>query len=292
MNSFLVWAVAIRPKTLGISVSPVIVGATLAWAQYSVVDLGTLSCTLCTALLIQIGTNLYNDAVDFERGTDTPDRVGPERVTAQGWLSATAVKKAAFFSFGLALLGGLYLVSVGGWPILLIGILSLTAGYGYTGGPKPIAYSKFGELFVFLFFGIVAVMGSYYLQCGELTPESLYTGAALGSLASAVMLVNNYRDLDTDRRANKLTLVNYLGRQLSCLLFTILTLLPFLLPLVLTQFGWGVWLVVLVLPPACVLVYRFFRLTPGPLFNPVLVGAAQLQLIYAVLLSAGLLLRV
>ena len=284
------WLLAIRPKTLGISVVPVLVGSTLAWADQSSLQWLPVLAALLAAMLIQIGTNLHNDAADFERGADTAERLGPPRATAEGWFSALQVKQAALGSFCGAFLIGIYLVWVGGWPILTIGLLSLLAGYAYTGGPRPIAYSATGELFVFLFFGLLAVCGSYYLQTTNITLDSLICAVAIGLLAAAVLLVNNYRDLETDRQANKLTLTHYLGQERARQLYVLLILLPFALPIAFNHQRDGIWLVVLSLPFAIWLLQRFFREPPGPGFNAILANTAKLQLLFGVLLSIGLLL--
>jgi 1,4-dihydroxy-2-naphthoate octaprenyltransferase len=285
------WLLAIRPKTLGISIVPVLVGTSLAWRETGLFSLLPMLAALCGALLIQIGTNLHNDAADFERGTDNKDRLGPPRAAAQGWFSPGEIKRAAALAFGLAFLTGIYLAWIGGWPIIILGLFSLLAGYAYTGGPKPIAYSASGELFVFLFFGLMAVMGSYYLQTLSLTANALFSAAAVGLLAAAVLLVNNYRDLDNDRKAQKLTLTHYLGRQGSHLLYGLLLLLPFLLPLLLEEIGNWPWLVLFSLPVALLLIFRFATQPVGPAFNLLLAATARLQLIYGLLFVGALLVR-
>ena len=283
------WFLAIRPKTLGISLAPVIAGNVLAWHETSEGLWSTFFITLFAALMIQVGTNLYNDAVDFERGTDTRGRLGPRRATAEGWFSSFDVKRAAYISFALAFMGGIPLSWIGGWPIVVIGLLSLVAGYAYTGGPRPIAYSTTGEIFVFIFFGLFAVMGSYYLQAGVLSLNSLSVSVAIGLLAAAVLLVNNYRDLDTDILANKLTIAYVIGRRQSRRLYAILLLCPFCLPLLLDDPSTGSWLVLAALPLALLLIHRFIYRSPGPEFNEILARTAQLQLIFTLLLSIGLL---
>lgn len=288
IKKHLQWFLAIRPKTLGIAVAPVIAGSVLAWYETPNWSWSTLTITLFAALMIQVGTNLYNDAVDFERGTDTPERLGPRRATAEGWFSGLEVKRAAYVSFVLAFLSGIPLSWIGGWPIVVIGLLSLLAGYAYTGGPRPIAYSTTGEIFVFIFFGLFAVMGSYYLQAGSLSINALLLSVAIGLLAAAVLLVNNYRDLDTDIRANKLTLTYFLGRKNSQRLYAILLLCPFLLPLLMRNVSGGGWPVLAALPLALLLIRRFIDETPGPKFNRLLAHTAQLQLIFALLLGIGL----
>ena len=284
------WFFAIRPKTLSLSLVPVIVGIALAWGETHLLYPLPALAALLAALLIQIGTNLHNDAEDFARGADTEERLGPPRATAQGWLTAAAVKRGAYLAFSLAFLIGLYLVWRGGWPILAIGLISLLAGYAYTGGPKPIAYSASGELFVFLFFGLVAVLGSYYLQTLSLSLNALVVACAIGLLAAAVLLVNNYRDLQSDRKAGKLTLTHYLGRKRSQTLYAFLILTPFLLPLLLSGLAATVWLVLLALPVALLLLRRFVSEAPGPGFNQILARTALLQLLYGVLLTSALLL--
>ena len=283
------WLLATRPKTLGISITPVLCGSALAWTETGSLHWLPAIAALCSAILIQIGTNLYNDAADFERGADTRERIGPKRATAEGWFAVHQVKRAAHISFGLASLAGIYLVWLAGWPLLVAGLFSLLAGYGYTAGPRPIAYSGVGELFVFVFFGLLAVMGSYYIQCACLSGNAFLVACAVGTLAAAVLLVNNYRDLETDERAGKLTLVHYLGRKGSRLLYGFLLLAPFSVLFFLSDTG-GNWLALLALPPALVLLHRFVSLAPGPAFNLVLAQTAKLQLIYGLLLTLGLVL--
>jgi len=288
MNRFTQWLIAIRPKTLGISLAPVLVGTSLAWVEKSHIHWLIALATLTSALLIQIGTNLYNDAADFERGADTHERLGPERATAQGWFTARQVKNAAYFAFGMAFIIGIYLAWTGGWPIVILGLLSLIAGYAYTGGIKPIAYSAYGELFVFIFFGLVAVNGSYYLQTLTLSTNALITAIPIGLMAAAVLLVNNYRDLETDQKAGKLTLTYYLSSKQAKMLYLLLMLTPFLVPFLLNNLGLGVWLPLLTLPLSLVLVYKFLNETVSPIFNNILARTAQCQLLYSVFLSVGL----
>ena len=288
MNRFHAWFLAARPKTLGIAVVPVVVGSALAWAEDGTLNGAAAWAALAAALLIQIGTNLYNDAADFERGADTLERIGPARATAQGWFTAGQVKRAAWASFTLAFMIGIYLAWIGGWPIVVIGLLSLGAGYAYTGGPRPIAYSALGELFVFLFFGLIGVLGSYYLQRGALSWNALSIACAVGLLAAAVLLVNNYRDLETDERAHKLTLTHYLGRPGSRLAYGLMLLLPFTLPLWLEGTPQATWMILIALPIALVLWRRFSTEPTGPVFNEILAQTAQLQLLFGALLVAGL----
>jgi 1,4-dihydroxy-2-naphthoate octaprenyltransferase len=282
------WIRTIRPKTLSLSVAPVLAGTTLAWKEsgefYPMIALAAM----LAAILIQIGTNLYNDAADFERGADTAGRAGPARAAAEGWFTPGEIKRAALLSFALAFLIGIYLALHGGWPVVIIGLLSLTAGYAYTGGPRPIAYTMTGELFVFLFFGLTAVLGSYYLHAFTLSWASLLSACAIGLLAAGVLLVNNYRDLETDREAKKLTLAHQLGRTNSKRAYALFMLTPFVLPLLMPGGPGQNWLILLCLPPAIYLVNRFYTLQPGKAFNPILANTAKLQLAYALLYSIGL----
>ncbi|WP_228384644.1 1,4-dihydroxy-2-naphthoate polyprenyltransferase [Rhodocyclus gracilis] len=285
------WWLALRPKTLTVSAAPVLVGSAVAWSQTQTFYLLPALIALLAAMLIQIGTNLHNDVADFERGADTPDRLGPPRATAMGWLTGAAVRRGAWIAFGLAFNFGVYLVWYGGWPIVAIGLASLVAGWAYTGGPRPIAYSPFGEVFVLLFFGLAAVGGSYYLQTLTLDPAALVAAAMVGMLAAAVITVNNTRDLDTDARAGKRTLAVFLGRQRIELVFAAEMLAPFaLLPLLagLAGRGWSLALPLLALPAIVALIARFRREPAGPAFNELLARTAQLQLLFCVLLVAGL----
>lgn len=278
------WFLACRPKTLSVSLSPVLVGTAVAWhASGRLLWLPLLAAAL-GAGFIQIGTNLFNDVGDFLRGTDTPGRLGPRRATAEGWLTPGKVKAGAWLSFTLAFLCGIYLVAHGGWPIVAIGLASLAAGWAYTGGPKPIAYGPLGEIFVFLFFGLVAVGGSYYLQMLTLTPVALLAASLVGIHAAAVITVNNYRDHDGDARHGKNTLAVRLGRPATRHLYAGEMLAPFALLPLLADLGRPALLPLLALPLALKLIRRFYREAPGPVFNDILAATAGLQLLFALLL--------
>jgi 1,4-dihydroxy-2-naphthoate octaprenyltransferase len=287
------WLVAIRPKTLSIAVIPVVVGSVLGWTDSGTMIWSLMMTALVTAVLIQVGTNLHNDAADYTRGADVSEtRLGPLRATAEGWLTPDKVRQGAMWSFGLAMLMGSYLVWIGGWLILAVGVASIAAGFAYTGGPKPIAYIGLGELFVFLFFGLVAVAGSYYLQTGGLTGTAVLIGTMIGMPAAAVLVVNNYRDLENDRIVGKNTLAVRFGRRASQIEYGLLMLTPFaLLPLLhpnTVRAGW-VALPLVAIPWALHLVWRFQHETPGPVFNQLLVGTARFQLVLGFLLCAAIL---
>jgi 1,4-dihydroxy-2-naphthoate octaprenyltransferase len=286
------WWLAIRPKTLTVSLAPVLVGSAVAWAQTHDFHWLPALVALLAAVLIQIGTNLHNDVSDFERGADTPERLGPPRATAMGWLPAGAVRRGAWIAFGLAFNFGVYLAWYGGWPIVAIGLSSLLAGWAYTGGPRPIAYTPLGEVFVCVFFGLAAVGGSYYLQTLSISGAALLAGAMVGMLAAGVITVNNYRDLESDARAGKNTLAVCLGRRGAQFVYAAEMLLPFaLLPLLAWLSGKGLWLALpfLALPSVLLQLARFRRETPGPVFNELLARTAKLQFVFGALLAIALL---
>lgn len=282
------WFLALRPKTLPLSLSPVLVGTAAAWHDHGPLLAGPLLAAIAAAALIQVGTNLFNDVGDFRHGTDTPDRLGPPRATAQGWLTPRQVEAGAWLAFALAFLCGLYLAWHGGWPIVAIGLCSLAAGWAYTGGPVPIAYRPLGELFVWIFFGLVAVTGSYYLQALQFSPDALPAAAMLGLHAAAVITVNNYRDLDGDARCGKRTLAVLLGRPQTRRLYAVEMLLPYLLlPLLAPPLGWAALLPAATLPASWRLVRRFADEPPGPVFNELLAATARLQFLFSLLLSGA-----
>jgi len=288
------WWLAIRPKTLGVSLVPVLVGSALAWSQQAAVLWLPALVALLAALLIQIGTNLHNDVADFERGVDGAERLGPPRVTAMGWLPGRVVRRGAWVAFALAFSLGVYLADHGGWPIVAIGLASLAAGWAYTGGPRPIACTPLGEFFVLLFFGVLAVSGSHYLQTLSLAPAAVLAGAMVGLLAAALITVNNTRDRETDARAGRRTLAVLCGRRVACGIYAGETLLPFaLLPWLAALSGRGAWLTLpcLALPLAIRQIARF-RHAAGSEYNSVLAGTAGLQAAFAVLLAVGLLAHV
>jgi 1,4-dihydroxy-2-naphthoate octaprenyltransferase len=282
---------AARPRTLSLSVTPVAVGAALAWALRGQIHWAAVLAALIGSMCIQLGTNLHNDAVDSERGGDGPDRVGPLRVTASGLLSARAVKRGAAACFAAAALMGLYLIAVGGWPILLLGILSIVSGWAYTGGPWPIAYTPLGELFVIAFFGVGAVAGTYWLCTAYLGMPALAAGFALGLITGAVLLVNNFRDREADARVGRRTLAILAGRQGTIWIFGGLMLLPYaaLLPVAQALPGRHVWLALVALPPTLALIYRFAHEPPGRGFNRILVSTVRIQMLFSLLLAAGML---
>jgi 1,4-dihydroxy-2-naphthoate octaprenyltransferase len=282
--------VAARPPTLTIAITPVLVGTALAWHEGAPIQWLAAAVALCAAVLIQVGTNLYNDVGDYERGADRADRLGPPRATSIGWLAAADVRRAAATSFGLAMVLGAYLVSVGGWPIFVVGLASIAAGIGYTGGPRPIAYTASGEFFVFVFFGLMATAGSAFLQTGRLSWAAAAAGAMIGALAAAVLVVNNYRDRESDRRSAKITLAVRIGYRASRWEYAVLTLLPFAaLPglAALTGTGLAMLLPAAAAPVALRLVRDLARAPIGPGLNLLLKRTARLELVFGLLVCAA-----
>jgi 1,4-dihydroxy-2-naphthoate polyprenyltransferase len=287
-----VWLMAARPATLPASIAPVLVG-TAAGVHDGAFLLLPFVSALIAAVLIQIGANLANDLFDFEKGADTSQRLGPPRVTQQGLASPRQVRLAMTLSFGAATLIGLYLTAIGSWPILVIGVLCIAAGIAYTGGPWPLGYHGLGDLFVFLFFGLVAVIGSTYLQTGAFSPTAFAAALPVGCTVTAILVVNNLRDIETDRRAGKRTLAVRLGAPLTRAQYTFLLLLPYLLVtgfIVQGVFPSACGLVWLTLPLAVSLIRTVVRGAEGRALNAVLKGTGQLHLFFGIALAGGFLL--
>ncbi len=287
-----IWLMAARPRTLPAAIAPVLVGTALAGFAHVFHPL-RLIAALLSSIFIQVGTNLSNDYSDARRGADTEDRLGPVRVTAGGLVPPKQVLIATYVSFGLAVLFGVYLIVVAGWQLLLVGAASILAGVLYTGGPRPYGYEGLGEVFVFLFFGIVAVAGSFFVQVKHLHWEAFALAVPVGLLAAAILVVNNLRDIDTDRRAGKRTLAVRLGRDRTRTLYATMVYGAFVLTPVTWVFGplkpWVLlpWLTV---PLAAPVVRLVRNRTDGPSLNQALAKTGMLQLAFCVLLSAGLLL--
>jgi len=286
-----IWVMAARVRTLPAAVAPVLVGTSLALGAGHFRALAFVAALL-GAIFIQVGTNLSNDYSDARRGADTEDRLGPVRVTAGGLVPPRQVLLATYASFGLAVAFGAYLVAVAGPELLAVGAASILAGVLYTGGPRPYGYEGLGELFVFLFFGIVAVTGSYFVQVQKLPWEAFVCAVPVGLLASAILVVNNVRDIDTDRRAGKRTLAVRLGRTRTRTLYAALLAGAFLtapLPWILGSMS--AWLLLSWVPiPLGLALARTVRTrTDGPALNGALARTGALQLLFCVLFSAGIL---
>jgi len=285
------WLLAARPKTLPAAVAPVMVGTSLAIADGKFDPLPALAA-LAGALLLQIGVNLANDYFDYRRGIDGAGRKGPLRVTQAGLISPEGVRMGMIAVFSAAAAVGLYLVAVGGWPILAVGAASILAALAYSGGPWPLASHGLGDLFVFLFFGLAAVGGTYYVQAGEITPLALAVAVPPGLLITAILVVNNVRDIDTDGRTGKRTLAVRLGPRGSLAEYLLLLGGAYLTASVLWVSGsTGPWvlLTALSLPMATPLLGTLRdRHDDGPAMNEALAGTARLTFLFCFLFSIGL----
>jgi 1,4-dihydroxy-2-naphthoate polyprenyltransferase len=284
------WIVAARVPTLTAAAVPVIVGTAVALRGGYVRPLAA-AAALVVAAGIQIGTNFSNDAFDFLRGADTLHRRGPVRVTQSGLLPARRVLAAAYACFGTAALAGAYCVMLYGWPVLAAGLLAIAAGLAYTGGPWPIGYHGLGELFVFLFFGVMAVTGTAYVQMGTVSGVATAVSVPVGLLVTAILIVNNLRDIETDRTAGKRTLAVMIGDGATRVLYLCCLAGAFVSPVVLHAAGlvggWW-WLPWLTLPMMVSLGRTILRSTSAPALNRALARTARLHLWFGVLLAASL----
>jgi 1,4-dihydroxy-2-naphthoate octaprenyltransferase len=288
-----IWMMAARPRTLPAAIAPVLVGtcAAVYWAG-ELPRLGAFVAALIGSIFIQVGTNLANDYSDARRGADTADRLGPVRVTSSGLVAPQRVLTATWIAFGIAVACGIYLAAVAGLVILLIGALSIAAGVLYTGGPRPYGYAGLGEVFVFLFFGLVAVNGSYYVQLEDLDALPLGLSIAVGFLATSILVVNNVRDAETDRRAGKMTLAVRMGRHNAVVLYRLLVLGAFVvLPIALIAGSASALPLIgmLALPLAVPPLRAMSNRTDGPSLNAALAQTGALLGAFSLLVSIGLL---
>ncbi|MDA8020266.1 MAG: 1,4-dihydroxy-2-naphthoate polyprenyltransferase [Thermoanaerobaculia bacterium] len=283
------WILAARPATLTAAAVPVAVGAACAQAAGGLRPLPTLAALL-GALWIQIGTNFANDVFDYEKGADTEERVGPVRAVASGLLAPELMRRGMWLAFGVAFAFGVYLTWVGGWPILIVGVVSILSGIAYTGGPYPLGYHGLGDLFVLVFFGFVAVCGTVWVNLLALTDLAWWASVPPGALATAILVVNNVRDVETDALAGKRTLAVRFGRRAGFVEYMVLLAAAYGVPGIL--FGLrlsGPWVLlpILTLPLAVVLIRRLVVLR-GAELNPVLASTARLLLLYGVLFALGI----
>src|SRR5215207_11266577 len=285
-----IWLMAARLRTLPAAIAPVLVGTALAYTLQDVFRPGAFVAAMLGSILIQVGTNLANDYSDARRGADTEDRLGPVRVTAGGLVPPRRVLVWTYVAFGIAVLAGVYLIAVAGWELLAVGVASIVAGVLYTGGPKPYGYEGLGELFVFLFFGIVAVVGSYFVQTEDLERTAFDLAVPVGLLASAILVVNNVRDIDTDRRAGKRTLAVRVGREKARRLFTLMIAFAYI-ALIGIVFELGAWVLLplLTIPLAVPLVRTVNTRTDGASLNGALADTGRLLAVFSLLLAVGVL---
>lgn len=290
-TAFDAWLLAARPKTLPAAVSPVLVGCAVAW-DAGAFDLGVAIAAFAVALLLQIAANLANDVADFRRGADTAERLGPVRVTQSGLIRPERVAMATAAVLMLAAIPGLYLVWRGGIVLAVIGLLAMLAAVAYTAGPKPFGYLGLGEVFVFLFFGPVAVIGTTFVMTGVVSPPAVAASLPMGCLITAILVVNNLRDIDTDRAAGKRTLAVRIGREATRREYAALLGVAYAVPLVMVFFGITEPWVLLswATAPLAIVLVRQVRTVTERALNPVLGGTARLCLWFAIALSAGIVL--
>ena len=280
---------AIRPRTLPAAAAGVVMGSALAWRDGAFRFETALACLL-TALLLQIGSNLANDVFDFERGTDTAERLGPVRVTQAGLLTPSQIKFGMLAVFTLAALFGLYLAWLGGWPIILIGVAAILAAIAYTGGPFPLGYHGLGDLFVFLFFGLASVAGTYYVQAGFVSAAAWWMTVPPGLIITAILVVNNLRDLENDRKAGKRTLAVMLGEQATKIQYLICMIAAYLVIPIAASIGvipWSALVAWFSLPLAIRATQVVFTQRGRPL-NAALAGTGQTALLFSILFWIGL----
>lgn len=281
---------ASRPKTLVAAVVPVMTGTALAYYHQVQINYVTFTAVLVAALMIQIATNFFNDALDFEKGADTDTRLGPLRATHQGWWTAQSLKKAAAICLLIAFVAGIYLVSIGGWVIAAVGVISMFLAYGYTGGPFPLAYKGLGELFVLIFFGWIAVGGSYFLQTLTYNTDAFVLGTQVGLYATMLIFINNLRDVEQDALVNKKTLSVRLGWEDARWIGAVIVIATLLLGLY-----WkdqGAWLLagpaICLLPLKIRLARALITQRPSPGHNKLLAMAALIQILFGVAMTFAL----
>jgi 1,4-dihydroxy-2-naphthoate octaprenyltransferase len=286
-----IWTLAARPKTLPAAAAPVIAGTAVAFHD-GVFSPGPALAALLGALLIQIGTNFANDVFDYKKGADTHERLGPVRVTQAGLLKPEQVFTGMWGMFGLAVLVGVYLLAVAGWPVVWIGLFSILAGIAYTGGPFPLGYNGLGDIFVFIFFGLVAVCGTYYVQAGTVSAGAIWAAIPMGLLATAILAVNNLRDVETDAKAGKKTLAVRFGVNGARIEYDLMVggalLCPVLMWLTGNASPWVLltWLTLYRAVPLIKLIYT----EKGKVLNKALGGTGRMELEFALLLAVGLVL--
>lgn len=287
-----IWLLAARPKTLWAGIIPVIVGTVMAF-EAGKFHLISFLATLACAVLIQVGTNFANDLFDFQKGADNNSRKGPMRVTQARLVTPYQMKVATITVLALSFLVGMYLVWRAGWPILIIGLLSILFAVLYTGGPFPLGYTGLGDIFVLIFFGPVAVGGTYYIMAGHITRAVLLAGFAPGMIATAILIVNNLRDMESDRKSGKNTLAVQFGANFAKAEYLAMLCGAMLLPMIIYfiegRHGWAI-LAALYILPAVPVIRKVFTVADGHALNDALAGTARLMAVFGLLFSLGWLL--
>ena len=289
ISQWQIWLLAARPKTLPAAAAPAIVGTAVAFSAGKF-HFGPALAALLGALLLQIGANIANDVFDFHRGADTEARQGPLRVTQARLLSPSQVTRGMWVVFGMAALLGIYLAVVAGWPVVIMGLAAIAAAIAYTGGPFPLGYNGLGEVFVFIFFGLVAVCGTVFVQAKELSRLAWWSAIPMGLLIVNILVVNNLRDIETDRLVGKKTLAVFFGVKGARVEYMLCLVMAYAIPLLMAILGAGpAWLMLawLSLPAALPLARSIFNDT-GKTLNKTLAGSGRLALIYALFYSLGL----
>lgn len=291
ISKFESWILASRPKTLPAAIAPVLVGTAVAINDNKFNLVAFLIALICS-VLIQVGTNFVNDLYDFLAGSDREDRLGPRRALASGLITVNEMKLAIFFTFGITFLLGMYLVYTGGVIVLLIGLLSIFAGIAYTAGPYPLAYNGLGDIFVFLFFGFVGTVGTYYVQAYQINVFIFLASIPVGALITNILVVNNYRDIEADKISGKHTLAVKFGRKFTRYQYLLFMILSYaILPVIYFGFNFGLFIFIplLSLPIAIKLIRMIFTFT-GQELNDTLALTAKLSAIYGLLFAIGILL--
>ena len=292
-GSWNAWRIALRPKSLWVAVVPVFVGTSLAVAETGAVDPILAFLALVASLLLQVMTNLQNDVGYTLRGAETASRIGLPRATARGWLTVAAVRRAVVATVIVTVVVGLPLVVHGGWPVLLMGVASIVAALAYMGGPRPIAYTPLGELTVFVFFGLIAAVGSYYLQTGEVSRSAWLAGSSIGLIAAAALAVNNIRDFVHDAEVGRRTLVVALGKRTAERCYQAAVILAYVLIVALAVTDMrriGLLAVLLTLPTSVALVRDLPQSAPGLPYNELLFRTFKLELLFGACFTIGALL--
>ena len=283
------WVIASRPKTMTAAIAPVLLGSALAYYE-GAFDIITFFVILIAACLIQIGTNLTNDLFDYIKGADNNNRLGPKRAMQAGLILEPEMKRAILIVFSLSICFGFYLALLGGWIIVGIGLLSILFAILYTGGPYPLAYNGLGDIFVFIFFGLIAVSGTYYLYTDYFSINSFILGSSAGCLATAILVVNNLRDIDNDKEYGKNTLAVYFGKKFTQFEYLLLMIIVYIIPIYISiDLGnkASIYIVYFTLPICIRLIIDVFY-KKNSMLNETLEATAKLLLLYSLLLSFGI----